>query len=1274
VYDPPGGGPQRVGALDQPSIRKIGPYDLLEPLGRGGMGVVYRARHRDLDTVRAIKLLPPHLATDDSFVARFRREAMLSASLRHPNIVLIYDVGEQDDYHYFVMDLVEGRSLRDVIRADKPLAIDRIIRLLRPLAAALDFAHQRGVVHRDVKPTNVVVGDDDRVTLLDFGIARAIEGAQQLTRAGLIVGTPEYMAPEVVTGGVAESSADLYALGVVAFEMLTGHTPFHGTNTTAVAFAHVNTPPPSPRADRADLPEPMERVLLRQLAKDPTSRFPDAKSFVDALDAAATEPVDATQTLPESLTGATLVLDDAGARRNAPSAAPDAGPQARRQPPSEPPPAVPASGGRGTPAARPTPTPPPPFPLPPVDRPTVAVSSFGPPAVEDGRRARMNGSPPASAAPHPASSPPRKRLWLLVGVAVVLFVVGGGYGVMAWRGETRPAPAPVAQATRTQGTAAKPTVPTTAVATGAATGTGAAAPAPTVIAPAQQLQPTQTAAAAAPNAPGSAAAAPLDEARAAIAAGDFPRAIDVLTDAKSVTPAAPGLDDLLFQAFVGQGQADLQRGDPDASAGAFDEALKLRPNDAQAQTGQRQAAIAGLRRQAEASAGRDDDAAITALEGILALAPDDGDARSTLYPLLIARADRLFEDDGAQARAALQRATELDPNRPEARERLARFAIGPGTAERVQEVARWGKGTVDGLAYSADGTLLAVASSYGVYLYDVATRSERHFLETGVFVWDVALSPDGQEVAAALGDGSVYIWKTADGDAVRSLEGHEGAVRSVAYAPDGQFLVSGGADMTTRVWQRSDGAAIRTMRGHEGTVRGVAISPDGQRIAAASADRTARIWNAATGAPLQTLRGHEDEVTDIAFSPDGQTLGTASQDQTVRLWRAADGGLLRTLAGHTGWVLGVAFSADGQSLVSAAADNTARIWRTADGTPLRTLQGHAGWVVTAAVSGPPGQPGVVATGSRDGTIRFWNVGDGAPVAAIAGMSSLVRGVAISPDGATVAASLENGTIQLLRTSDGSLIRTLTGHGDAAYSVAFSPDGQMLVSGSDDRTVKLWRVADGQTIRTLSGHTDWVRVVRFGDAGQNVFSGSADKTVRVWRVADGAAVRTIDEHEWGVSSLAVSPEARVLATGTADAPIRLFRPAERIPPRVLGGHGDWVNGLAMSEDGLMLASASADKTVRLWRLPDGAPLRTLAGHTDAVASVAFVGGGNDGGDGQSVVSSGRDGTVRLWRTADGSLTRTLDGHTKDVNSVAVSADRQWIVSGSSDGTIRLWGVR
>ncbi|MGE3272082.1 MAG: protein kinase, partial [Chloroflexota bacterium] len=264
--------------------RVLGHYELVARLGAGGMGAVYRGVHQTLQQPRAVKILRPDLANEPDVVARFRREAMIAASLRHPHIVLIYDVAEDQDIHYIVMDLLVGGSLRDVIRSSAPLPFARAMHLLGQLASSLDYAHGRGVIHRDIKPGNVMVSADDEVTLVDFGIARAADEAR-LTRSGTVVGTAEYMAPESFTSEGSEKSSDLYALGIIAYELLTGHAPFRG-NPTAVSYAQVNTPPPPARTFFADVPEAVEAVLLKQLAKGPAERFPDATSFVEALKAA----------------------------------------------------------------------------------------------------------------------------------------------------------------------------------------------------------------------------------------------------------------------------------------------------------------------------------------------------------------------------------------------------------------------------------------------------------------------------------------------------------------------------------------------------------------------------------------------------------------------------------------------------------------------------------------------------------------------------------------------------------------------------------------------------------------------------------------------------------------------------------------------------------------------------------------------------------------------------------------------------------------------------
>jgi hypothetical protein len=268
--------------LDSLSGRRLGPYELQQLLGRGGMGAVYRAVHTRLGQQRALKILPPSLAWEEGFVERFEREARLSAQLQHPNIIQIFDIAESEDFHYIVMALVEGGSLRELIQREGLLPPKRALAILDQLAEALDHAHRQGVVHRDLKPANMLVGPNDHIILADFGIARALEGSR-LTRASMIVGTPEYLSPEAVSGGVSGPSSDLYALGILAYELVVGRLPFDRPDPAGMLYDQAYTPPPPPRTFRPGLPVAVETVLLRQLAKAPAERYGDAKAFLAAL-------------------------------------------------------------------------------------------------------------------------------------------------------------------------------------------------------------------------------------------------------------------------------------------------------------------------------------------------------------------------------------------------------------------------------------------------------------------------------------------------------------------------------------------------------------------------------------------------------------------------------------------------------------------------------------------------------------------------------------------------------------------------------------------------------------------------------------------------------------------------------------------------------------------------------------------------------------------------------------------------------------------------------
>ena len=231
----------------------LGPYRIIEPLGRGGMASVFRAYEAGLDRYVALKVLPREFLHDETFAERFKREARTLAGLEHPNIVPIHAFGIEDGTPWMAMRLVPGGTLASLSRKGR-LAHSRILDILEGVAEALDYAHARGVIHRDVKPQNVLLDESERVYLADFGIARMVEGATIVTQKGVITGTPQYMAPEQVSGDTLDGRCDVYALGIITYELLTGHVPFSADTPVAVLIKHVSEP--IPLQPLAGLPEP----------------------------------------------------------------------------------------------------------------------------------------------------------------------------------------------------------------------------------------------------------------------------------------------------------------------------------------------------------------------------------------------------------------------------------------------------------------------------------------------------------------------------------------------------------------------------------------------------------------------------------------------------------------------------------------------------------------------------------------------------------------------------------------------------------------------------------------------------------------------------------------------------------------------------------------------------------------------------------------------------------------------------------------------------------
>ncbi len=332
-----GDGPTSTSSVDmvRERLQRIieGKYRIERLLGKGGMGQVFLAHDLTLEREVAIKVLPPDVSQDDQVVRRFQQEAKTAAKLDHPNIIPIYRVESEGGLNYFVMKYISGTSLEDLLDKKEPLPVPEIQRILWEAACALGHAHQRGVVHRDVKPANIMFDHDGRVMLTDFGISKALQAATGLTATGMIIGTPHYMAPEQGKGAPVDGRADQYSLGVVGYRMITAELPFSGDSVHTIIYKHIYEEPPLASAKRPDIPGSLTVAVSRALAKEPDQRFPTMEEFATAVwpeqpvaapaksRGAARPRSRATADAPTEITGApTTPISSAKSRKPAPPA------------------------------------------------------------------------------------------------------------------------------------------------------------------------------------------------------------------------------------------------------------------------------------------------------------------------------------------------------------------------------------------------------------------------------------------------------------------------------------------------------------------------------------------------------------------------------------------------------------------------------------------------------------------------------------------------------------------------------------------------------------------------------------------------------------------------------------------------------------------------------------------------------------------------------------------------------------------------------------------
>ncbi len=1001
-------------------LSKLGKYDITEEIGRGGMGAVYKGYDPALNRSVAIKLLAPHLVWEQAFVERFMREARAVAQLHHPNIISIYDVGQDGPNYYFVMAYLPGGSLKHVIARQGRLAPAKAIPILRQLADALDYAHSKGLVHRDVKPANVMFDERGQIILTDFGIVKAAEESR-LTGTGASIGTPHYMAPEQVLGHEVTARTDQYALGIVAFEMLTGRVPFDADTTTAILFKQVNEPPPPVTTLCPDLPPAVEVTLNRALAKSPADRYVSCGEFVAALQQAL------------ALSQPTVAAPLPTVRVQAPTPTPTALPTPRQGVPSW----VWIAGGAvllaclavlsvlvlgssllgsklspATPtnivASQPTSAP--------VSTPRLTLTPL-----------RITSSFPTSTRVMP--TPTRTPALLSTPSISVRFAQSSaldkGGKQVAWSPDGKL----IAIASdKLYLYDAQTSSQVRAIGQGSVSGF-AFSPDGTIlaavigevklyeIATGSELRALPGIRITTSAASGNLAFSPDGKTLAIViektvklfevASGrevgliitqDSANAIAFLPDGKSLI--AGGWNSLKIW-DIASGQEVKAIGDRLPGVNK----LALSSDGTLVATG---ATNGGLRLW-EVATGRE----LHTLSGhtgsinSLAFSPDgkllasasndvtvkvwdvaSGVELQTLIGHVRDAQGVAFSPDGRQLATISQDGTTLlwsaltgaaaaptaTPSRAPARPTPTHVprspsAISPDNASKVAQSAILEKGGKQ-VAWSPDGTLLAIASDQ-VYLYEAATLKPARTIGHGTRINGLAFSPDGTILAVLAGE--VKLYDAATGSELRTLARTQTSTSLasgyfLSFSPDGATLAVV-VEKTVKLFDVSTGREVSMLIVKEGA-SAIAFAPDGRTLAATSWGGGVQLLDTLDAQNVRSLSG-QMSAHRLVFSPDGSKLAASKLSAApILIWETPSGRELPNLAGHKDTVNSLAFSPDGHVLASASNDVTIKLWDVTTGRELATLKGHTNSVQSVAFS--PDGARLVST-AQDGTTRVWEV-------------------------------------------------------------------------------------------------------------------------------------------------------------------------------------------------------------------------------------------------------------------------------------------------------------
>ncbi|MEZ4646747.1 MAG: protein kinase [Chloroflexota bacterium] len=959
---------------------KIDRYEIREELGRGGMATVYRAFDPRFKRDVALKVLPREFNHDPMFRARFQREAETIAALEHPAIVPVYDFGEDDGLPYLVMRLMTGGSLADQI-GQGAMPVADVAQILSRIGGALDRAHEMGIVHRDLKPGNILFDQYGEAYLADFGIARLAESSATLTGSGLI-GTPAYMSPEQIQGAQVDGRSDIYALGIILFEMLTGYKPYQADTPAMVLVKQMTEPTPRILDVKPDLPPGCEFVIARAMAKDVTDRFEKASEV--------------SETLSSALKGAVLPL-------------PSPTPTQFSTPPRTVMPEVTAPASAAPEIV----------PAPPKRRVPVwvwgLVGLVVVAAVVGGAIWWFGDDEPDD-------------IILLDGLeeevdTAVATEIAAAFGAEEGSGDTiTPEDAAQLMLLHRLGRGTVDSIAASPdgslVAVGGSLGVWLYdSETLETVGLLQGHEDTVWDLAWSP-----------DGTRLASASWDWTiRVWDVA--AQTELFALRGDDQYINVAWSADGST-LAATTWYTAVELWDVERRARTDTLDALTNDAINDVAWSPQAALLAIATDGDGVFVwdvaaQAEAFHVDVPDVNCVRWSPDGSLLATCSNAETDafqvwNGATGELVQEFAGQDYGvyDLAWAEEGAFLLSVGGDDTARLWNVA---EGWEETELLEFDGTLLHVlwlpaqegvvvaAASGTIMSFPLDGESdEMAWLDAHTdSLWSMSWSPDADYLAAAGSDGSVRVWDAWSGEATGLWEGHEYGISAVAWSPGGEYVASCGGDARVLLWDVATGQIAQEWPFRETAVVSLDWHPYEPWLAMGDYDGHVWIWDYEADVTLYDWDAHDGDVLALAWSPDGSRLATGGYDGLAQIWDVEDESLdVLELVGHEERVSDVAWSPDGELLASASHDQTARIWDAQSGAEVEVLRNHQELVSSVAWST---EEPLLATGGWDHLVRIWDTGTWREVTTLSGHNHAVIDVAWSPDGVHLASSSEDGT-------------------------------------------------------------------------------------------------------------------------------------------------------------------------------------------------------------------------------------------------------------------------